>query len=368
MRQGRPSGDDVRVADDESTRERSRRASWRSGTAVRIGLGVVVSAFCFWLAVRQAPLDELLATAHQVNYWWIVPSVIANVLSFVTRGYRWRVLLGNRGTVAEYVWAHAIGGFLTNVFPLRAGEAGRVVVINRRVGLPLVQVGASVVLERAADMIVVLGMLGVLLAIMDVPWLIAATGLALLAALGLALLGVAALTLFGRQLTPLAETMARRLPPRFGDIALSVWSSVLAALVPLREPGVLLSVAFWSVVTWLIFSVPMWVSIEAVVPGARLIEAMFALTAIAVGISVPSSPGFIGVLQFVGQQALVVPFPERFTPASALAVTLVYHAVGYFVATVLGMIGLARLGLSLGSVRGASADAERVAPPVDRQR
>jgi hypothetical protein len=46
-----------------------------------------------------------------------------------------------------------------------------------------------------------------------------------------------------------------------------------------------------------------------------------------------------------------VPFPERFTPASALAVTLVYHAVGYFVASALGMVGLARLGLSLGTVR-----------------
>jgi hypothetical protein len=80
----------------------------------------------------------------------------------------------------------------------------------------------------------------------------------------------------------------------------SGWSSVLAALASLREPGVLLIVTFWSVVTWLILTVPLWVSIEAVVPGAQLIEAMFGLKAIAVGISVPSSPGFIGVLQFVG--------------------------------------------------------------------
>jgi glycosyltransferase 2 family protein len=340
---------------DEPDHVRADCVTWLSGAVARIVLGVVMSALCLWLALRQAPLDELLAATYEVNVWWIVPSLIGNVVSFIPRSYRWRVLLGNQGTVAEYFWAQAVGALLTNVFPLRAGEAGRVFIISRRVRLPLVQVGASLVLERAADMIVVLGLLGFLLAIMDVPWLIAATGLALLTVLGLALLGVALLALFGRQLTPLAHAIARRLPDRFCEVALSGWSSVLAALATLREPGVIFRIAFWSVVTWLCFSVAMWASIEAVVPGARLIEAMFALTAIAVGISVPSSPGFIGVLQFVGQQALVLPFPDRFTPASALTVTLVYHAVGYGVSTTLGMVGLARLGLSLGAVRKAPA-------------
>ena len=47
----------------------------RFGTAARILLGLVVSALCLWLAVRQAPLDELVDALRQVNYWWIVPSV-----------------------------------------------------------------------------------------------------------------------------------------------------------------------------------------------------------------------------------------------------------------------------------------------------
>ena len=36
--------------------------------------------------------------------------------------------------------------------------------------------------------------------------------------------------------------------------------------------------------------------------------------------TVPSSPGFIGVFQLVGQQALVAPFPERYTPSAALSI------------------------------------------------
>ena len=101
---------------------RPQRRGWRSlriGMTARVGVGLVVSALCLWLALRQVPLDELIATITQVNYWWLLPSVVGNVLVFVPRGYRWRALLANRGTAAEYFWAQAIGALLTNVFPLR---------------------------------------------------------------------------------------------------------------------------------------------------------------------------------------------------------------------------------------------------------
>jgi uncharacterized membrane protein YbhN (UPF0104 family) len=318
-------------------------------------LGLVVSAICLWLALRQVPLDELLDAVQSVNYWWVSLAFAANIVSLVTRGFRWRVLLGERGSVAEYVWAHAIGGLLTNVFPLRAGEAGRVVIISRRLHLPIVQVAASVVLERAADMVIVLGMLATMLLLMDVPWPIAATGLALALAIGAALPCLGVLMLFGQRLTPGVEWITSRLPSRLGKIMLATWSHVLQAVQPLRDPLVGLQVAVWSVITWLIWIGMFWASIEAVVPGAQAIEAVFALTAIAIGISLPSSPGFIGVLQLVGQQALVTPFPERFTPVSALTVTLIFHAASYVTPLVLGAIGLARLGLSIRSVRASEA-------------
>jgi uncharacterized membrane protein YbhN (UPF0104 family) len=64
---------------------RSDRVTWLSGAGARIALGVVMSALCLWLALRQAPLDELLAAAHEVNVWWIGPAVVGNVLSLGTR-------------------------------------------------------------------------------------------------------------------------------------------------------------------------------------------------------------------------------------------------------------------------------------------
>jgi uncharacterized membrane protein YbhN (UPF0104 family) len=294
----------------------------------------------------------------QVDYWWLLPATLGNVISHWGRGCRWRILLGKRGTRMEYFWAQAIGSLLTNVFPLRAGEAGRVIVISRRVGLPLVQVGASVVLERAVDLAVVLSLLAVLLLVMDVPWQVTAAGLGLGAALAVAWIGVFVLLLFGRRLSGLVETLAGRLPERFAQLAVHTWDHLLVAIEPLRDPRVVATVIGWSLVTWAASIGTFWASIEAVVPGAGLLEPSFALTATALGVALPSSPGFIGVFQLVAQQALVTPFPYRYTPASALLIALLNHAVYYVSSSAMGLLGLARLGLSLRAARGVEAEVE----------
>jgi uncharacterized membrane protein YbhN (UPF0104 family) len=336
--------------------------SGRLRTPIKIGVGLAVSAVCLWLAVGQAPVAELVGVLDQVNYWWLLVAVLGNVVSLWGRGCRWRVLLANCGTRMEYFWAQSIGSLLTNVFPLRAGEAGRVVIVSRRVGLPLVQVGASVVLERAVDLAVVLSLLAVLLLSMDVPWPVTATGLALGAALAMAWLGVLVLLVFGQRLTGLVEVVARRLPPRLAGPAVEAWRHVLTALEPLRDARVVAEVVGWSGVIWLSAIAAFWASIEAVVPGASLLEASFALTAVALGVALPSSPGFIGVFQLIGQQALVAPFPDRYTAASALMIALLNHAAYYVTTSALGLIGLARLGMSLRTVRAAGGAPEHAEP------
>ena len=68
------------------------------------------------------------------------------------------------------------------------------------------------------------------------------------------------------------------------------------------------------------------------------------VVALSLAVSVPSSPGFVGVFQLVGKQALVLPFGAKYDMATALAITLGLHVVYYLVTTILGLIGLMKLG------------------------
>ncbi|MCC7370133.1 MAG: flippase-like domain-containing protein [Chloroflexi bacterium] len=338
--------------------------SGRLGTSIKIGLGFVVSAICLWLAIRNAPISELSAAATQVNWAWVAVAGLTVAISLWARGCRWKVLLGGRGTSMEYFWAQSIGSLLTNVFPLRAGEAGRVVIVSRQVGIPLVQVGASLVLERAVDLAVILTLMTVLLLVMDVPWQVTATGLALGAAMAVAWIGVVVLLIFGGRLTGLVESIADRLPGRFQQLALDSWSHLLVALDPLRDVRVVGQIVLWSVLIWAMGVGGFWAAIEAVVPGAGPIEPAFALVAVALGVALPSSPGFIGVFHLIGQQALAAPFPERYNDTQAVLIAILNHAAYYLTSTLLGVIGLARLGISLGAVRHAAPTAEAEAAPT----
>jgi uncharacterized membrane protein YbhN (UPF0104 family) len=75
-----------------------------------------------------------------------------------------------------------------------------------------------------------------------------------------------------------------------------------------------------------------------------LLEAAFLVVAISLAITVPSSPGFVGVFQLVGQQALALPFGAKGDVASALAITLAAHLTYYVLTTILGVLATWRVG------------------------
>ena len=72
------------------------------------------------------------------------------------------------------------------------------------------------------------------------------------------------------------------------------------------------------------------------------------VVALAFAVAVPSSPGFIGIFQLAGQQALVLPFGAKYDASTALAITITAHLTYYLLTTGLGIVGLWQLGESFG--------------------
>ena len=134
---------------------------------------------------------------------------------------------------------------------------------------------------------------------------------------------------------------------------MTIWGQALTALEPLRDVRVLVRVAVWSAVIWLL-----GIAIRLgrhrggrarCAPDRSHLRADGDLDRDLA----PVEPGLHRVFQLVGQQALAGPFPVRFDESSALAIVVLFHAIYYVVSMALGAIGMARLGLSLRSVRSA---------------
>lgn len=325
-----------------------------TGSRARLLAGLAISAGCLILAFRSVPLEELGQALTQGNYWWLTLAVTAQFIGLLARARRWQVLLAERAGFWELFWAQVVGFLGNNILPLRAGEAARVMLVRQRTGLPIVQVATSVIVERALDVLSVLLLLLSLFPLVKVPSGIATAAVVLAGGLALAVVVLIVLSAWGNALEAAVAAVLVNRSPRLRTLVTGRVAELQSGLAPLRLPRAAGEAAVWSAAAWAASIGTAWAVIQALVPGDGWVEAAFMIAVVAIGISAPSSPGFIGVFQFVGQQALVLPFPERYSPASALSVALLTHLVYYVITNVLGMVGLSRAGISLANLRGAT--------------
>jgi uncharacterized protein (TIRG00374 family) len=321
--------------------------SGRHRPRLRLWLGLLVSAASLWIALARVPWPELVAALRSARVGWIALALGLQVLAVVTRAERWSALLGLRRRLGLSTWAQSIGYLVNNVLPLRIGEVARVLVMAERGRMPLAQVAASAALERVMDFAVVLLALGVILPMMDVPPQVVAAAWPLLVIAGGALAAAVWVAVSRTRADRLVNAILSRLKIRSREAILQRWGELADGLAGLADPRRAVRAIGWSLVAWGV-SIGIYACVlRSIQPEANLIEATFMVVALTFSLTVPSSPGHIGVFQLVGQQALVVPFPSKYTPASALAVALLSHLVFYLVTSGMGALGLWRLGTSL---------------------
>ena len=157
------------------------------------------------------------------------------------------------------------------------------------------------------------------------------------------------------KLGPRSEVLLHRLVsailPDYADSIVARWAELMRGLAVLTQGSIGLPAVGWSILGWTTSIILQWSVLRAFQPAAGLVEAAFMVTALSLAIAVPAGPGFIGVYQWVGQQSLVIPFPNLYTASSALGVAITAHLAYYIFTTVLGVIGLWYFGQSFMSLR-----------------
>jgi glycosyltransferase 2 family protein len=117
--------------------------------------GGAISALTLYLASRNVPADQLLSYLGTVNYWWIVPTFVIVVVTFILRALRWKVILKGICEVSFWQSFHpTMIGFMMNcVLPGRVGELARPVLLKRNKGVPVTAGLSTIAAERIFDLI-----------------------------------------------------------------------------------------------------------------------------------------------------------------------------------------------------------------------
>ncbi|MFN8876033.1 MAG: YbhN family protein, partial [Gemmatimonadota bacterium] len=103
----------------------------------------------------------------------------------------------------------------------------------------------------------------------------------------------------------------------------------------------------WTLAHWLLNALAFWLGFEAVGITLPFSAANFLQGVIAIGVALPSSPGFFGVFESVAKAGLGV---YGVAADRAVAWAFGYHLLTYVPVTVIGALYFTRLGLSLGQM------------------
>jgi glycosyltransferase 2 family protein len=313
---------------------------------IRIFFGLAITVICIWLAFRKVSFVELTKAISGGDYYWLIPAVIAQLFAILMRSQRWVILLDRKSELEASIWSQGIGYLFTNLFPFRLGEVARVLVMSKKCKIPAVQVAGTAIIERLLDVGTIIFALVLVLPWMHVPSAIIESGDIFGVLVLLGILVVVMLAKFKETSFALIERACAHFSFLPKSMIIVRWGELIEGLTPLLHGSVALKVVAFSLLSWLFSSLVYLCSIQVFRPTGLFLEAVFMMVSLSLAVAVPSSPGFIGVFQFVGQQALVIPFGLKYSSSNALAITLIAYLVYYVLSTLVGIIGMWRLGQS----------------------
>ncbi len=119
---------------------------------------LALGIFLLWLAFRNQDQEKIIEGFKNANYFWVGFSLFLMMLSHVSRGLRWTLLikpLGYRVKGFNSFIAVMIG-YLANLAVPRMGEISRCVVLNRTDKVPFNRLVGTVFVERVFDFITLL--------------------------------------------------------------------------------------------------------------------------------------------------------------------------------------------------------------------
>lgn len=305
----------------------------------RLWLGIVISIICLWLAARGISIDSFISYLSQVNYFWLIPALVGLLLSLIFRGLRWSVLLEGKISTTDGFWAFCIGNLFNNILPLRAGDGIRVLILSEKSHIPLAQVAATVVVERFMDIVMILVLLAGILPFFQVPSFAIQSGIIFTVAVICGLLMLILMTRYADTSKNILEWILRHVKILPSSIIIDRWQEIIIgfqSMIRLRTAVqvVLISMLTWATVVWFYYCV-----LLAFGATSPVIEAILVVVVISLAISLPSSPGYIGVFQLAGQQALVQPFGNTYSDSQALGIILVAYLTVYIATSALGGLG-----------------------------
>ena len=276
--------------------------------AFRIILATILGGGLRYLAMRGVQLGKIWEVLLKMDGIYLVLALVLVLISPVVRALRWRALFDEEVPgLVPLIGAIVTGQTLNFTIPFRSVEVARILMVGDR----KLQTAGTIAVEKALDAACFAGLCVMLPLIWAIPEWLEGPRLSVLGMAGIYLVAVVGLS------------MIPRISPKLFKIV---------QVPPLKQMPILLGSSLYL---WAGSILTNYFVLCALQIQATFLAAIVLVVILQVGVAVPSSPGKIGVFQYLAVLGLSL---FGVAKSSALAFGLVLHLLVFVPAAVMALI------------------------------
>lgn len=309
-------------------------------------IGFAISLVLLYLSLKDVRLHEISETLKHANLKYAFLPLLFILAGLSGASFRWSRISGTDVHFHETFTALVIGLFINNVLPARIGELARGYVLSRKKGFTFTYAFSTVLLDRFFDLTGLLLLTLLFFPRQQLPPLVSKAVYMIIA---LAIIGSTGILILSR------ERFVGHLSSRLMKVEKSFFTKFAGAILKVQEnlkritsPLLILFCVAISFCDWFCMSLALYMVILALGVNVPFVCVPFVCALLNMGVTIPSSPGYIGLYQFLLVYLLAlfgVPKSEAF------AVSLIYHASWYIPYTLIGFLLLLREHLKIKDIQ-----------------
>ena len=302
-------------------------------------ISVILAALFLYLALRNLDWQIFFDTLKNAQYVYLPIVLLWSSTSFLIRALRLRVLLTSEKPLpmSNVFWANMAGYLGNNILPARAGELVRAAYLARKNNISASYALAVGLVERLMDLIalIVLGSFALSsIGVVSPVFQNALKGVSILGLIGLVVIFVLP------HFEELAGHLIMTLPvlKEAHKIKLDHFlQQFLSGLKSLHSFKRIVQFTGLTGLIWLLDAIGTVLLTYILRIPLLLQQAFVLLAALGLSSAIPSTPGYVGVYQFVAVTTLA---PFGISKADALAYILISQILGYLIIGFWGLLSL----------------------------
>ncbi len=303
----------------------------------KVFFGTIVSALFLYFSLSGVDFLDIKKSFADVNYFFLLQALFFFTAILFLKSIRWGIILSSIKQVsqANLFPITCVGNMAVILFPFRLGEFVKPYLISNSNSIPLSASLSTVFVERVLDSLCILAIVVYTFITLDIPeWFIKAGYSFAVTSFIISLTGFffyLNTRLRFKILNPLVKIISEKLYKKV-EVFFYDFSQGFLIISNLRKTvlTIFLSVLIWLFATLAIYSLYYFQGLHLSFGSAFVVLAI-----IAIGVSVPTAPGFLGNFQFACILALSL---FNISKADAIAFSIIYYILGFGINILLGLV------------------------------